>query len=58
MKLKFKLCTFILLIIVFTMLLAGCSNAKQVGIGLLGGRLSEEPQLNENRLITDMEIPT
>ena len=58
MKLKFKLCTFILLIIVFTMSLAGCSNAKQVGIGLLGGRLSEEPQLNENRLITDMEIPT
>ena len=58
MKLKFKLCTFILLIIVFTISLAGCSNVKSVGIGLLGGSLSKEPQLNENRLITDMEIPT
>ncbi len=58
MRLKFKLYTFILLIVLLVISMAGCYSSKQVGIGLLGGNLTTKPQLSENRIITGIENPT
>ena len=58
MKFKFRFYAFFLLIVVLMFSLVGCSSSQKLGVGLLGGDLTVKPKLNENRLITDIGIPT
>lgn len=58
MKFKFRFLCLFLLIVVLMFSLLGCYSSQKLGVGLLGGDLTVKPKLNENRLITDIGIPT